>query len=73
MATQTETTKKDRLGLKTLYEIMKKMSKYNKKYKKTMSIIKSLDKEEREALNEYILDQKIETRVDLVYFIEREF
>ena len=69
----TETTKKECLGLKTLYEIMKKISKYNKKYKKTLQIIKGLDKEEKEALNDYILDQKITTRVDLVMFIEREF
>lgn len=66
-------TKKECLGLKTLYDIMKKMSKYNKKYKKTLQIVKGLDKEEREALNEYILDQKITTRVDLVMFIEKEF
>ena len=45
----------------------------NKKYKKTLQIIKLLDKDERDALNEYLLDQKIETRVDLVMFIEREF
>lgn len=73
MATNEQTTQKECLGLKTLWDIMKKMSKYNKKYKKTLQIVKGLDKEEREALNDYILDQKITTRVDLVYFIEREF
>lgn len=73
MATSTTNDKKECLGLKTLWDIMKKMSKYNKKYKKTLQIVKSLDKEEKEALNEYILDQKITNRVDLVYFIEREF